>query len=204
MLKMSFQKTLLSLSIAGSAMLTSLAVEAVTIRLSPSTQDELIIGAPSAQNFEKENDVVKQGGRVQNDERYEPPALVDTLKSNKMQGEINELTDALRAERNVNDRLGRGSANEVYLGDWHLDSTKTLKQNMMAWVQQAKIETGKDIKLLWDAPGPGDFKVSYHFNGTWSEAFMSLGHAIEKTPEWPVRIDVNTRMNVVKVSAIQH
>jgi hypothetical protein len=201
---MSLQKTLLSLSIAGTALLTSLTVDAVTIRLSPSTQDELIIGTASTENFEKENAVVKRGDRSQNYDPYEPPALVDTLKSNKMQGEINELTDALRAERNVNDRLGRGSINEIYLGDWYLDSTKTLMQNMMNWVQQAKIETGKDIKLLWEAPGPGDFKVSYHFNGTWSEAFMSLGHAIEKTPEWPVRIDVNTRMNVVKVSAIQH
>lgn len=176
----------MSLAVAGSA-------SAVTVKLGPLSDGHQ--GGGSAAHNEGSS-----GGKL----NLGKPILSSSSNSidvNKLQGEITKLRTQIRNEEAI--RGGKG-LNEIVAGNWHLDSTKTLLENLTEWQQQASIITGKDVKLLWDAPGPGDFEVSYHFTGSWDEAFTQLGHAIEKSPDWPIEISVNTHMYTVQVSAIRN
>ncbi|MFT2111955.1 hypothetical protein [Marinomonas sp. 2405UD68-3] len=88
-------------------------------------------------------------------------------------------------------------------GEWFLDDRYTLRENVNKWAEIAKIQTGKDIRVIWDAPGPGVFQIPYHFDGTWYEAFLALGESAQ-TSNWPIKISVNTRMNSIVITQIQN
>lgn len=86
-------------------------------------------------------------------------------------------------------------------GDWFLDDRYTLRENIDMWAEIAQIQTGNQVRVIWEAEGPGLFQLPFYFTGTWDEAFLKLGEAAQ-TSNWPLKIEINTTMNSVVVKQL--
>lgn len=86
-------------------------------------------------------------------------------------------------------------------GEWYLDDRYTLRENIDMWAEIAQMQTGNQVRVIWEAEGPGLFQLPFYFSGTWDEAFMKLGEAAQSS-NWPLKIEINTTMNSVVVKQL--
>lgn len=163
-----------------------------TIRLRPSDSSSVRAAPISAEAQEKQNQQVL----LSEAEKLREQSLSDKKAIQDLQDLLRQMYVAVDRESAKAAYRGGKYKGEVALGEWHLDATKTLYENMQMWRHQAEEMTDQEIPFVWELSGWVPLNTPAKFYGTWRDALKALSLAFEENG-WGIEIEIAKANNVV-------
>lgn len=168
-------------------------VMAETVRLrpaDPSTPSVMPSGALPEGQEDSQSNLLKEAQKMREQ------GVSNSEKIQELQDRLREAYTALERESTKAAYRGEGAIGEIAIGEWKIDPTKSLRENMMLWRFQAERVTKQEIHFVWELPGPVELSVPAIFYGNWRDALWQLSMAFQQN-DWDIQIEVAKTNNVV-------